>query len=133
MAAWGAKPFDNDLARDYLSVIVIENIHSILAEEFINLDRLDASVKHKLAYRYDRLRAAVELMLTFETNGWYAFAPGYYLLAWDKMQTILNDKDWRDRWDDANHFRSYNYMEDCRRQSSALDRFYNLKIRDLSK
>lgn len=129
MSAWGPKPFDNDIAKDFLAIIAIEKVQNVLVEEFTELDRLTPGIKHRLANRYDRFRAAVELMLTFETNGWYAFASGYYDLAWEKMQVLLNDTHWRSLWDTKDHAKSYNYMEDCRRQSFALDKFYEAKTK----
>lgn len=117
MAAWGPKSFDNDLSFDYINAIV--NLHICpLIIEVVNNDTKYR--KHKLAYYYDRFRAAIELMILFETNKIYSFSKGYYDLAIEKLLILMSDQTWLDCWDNITHSKSKNYLDDCKKQLDIL-------------
>lgn len=117
MAAWGPKSFQNELAKDYMLSLVNDYIHPIILEP---IHRDTNFVKHKLAYHYDRFRAAIELMISFEENGYYSFAKGYYNLAIEKLLIIANDHEWLGSWDNESHSKTSNYLKDIDRQLIAL-------------
>jgi hypothetical protein len=117
MAAWGPKPFDNELSNDYILSLVNANIHAVILEP---VDRNTQYLKHKLAYYYDRFRAAIELMILFETNGVFKFAKGYYDLAIEKMISIYRDEQWANSWDNETKSKSTNYINDLNRQIEIL-------------
>lgn len=117
MAAWGAKPFQNELANDYILTLVNTNIHNLILEP---IDRDTKFIKHKLSYYYDRFRAALELMIIFEENNIFSFAKGYYDLAIEKLSIILNDEEYAKTWDNELNTKSKNYNIDINRQLNKL-------------
>jgi len=123
MAAWGYKPFENQLAQDYVTRIVVEHLHPILVEV------VECSTSHKMhkwAYYYDRFRAAVELMILLETSGAYRFAAGFYALAIEKLVALREDDSWRAAWDDKSGTKSRNYVADVDRQLASLTTLYKV-------
>jgi hypothetical protein len=123
MAAWGPKPFQNELATDFVLTLVNTNIHNILLEP---IDRDTKFLKHKLSYYYDRFRAALELMILFEENKVFAFAKGYYDLAIEKLNIILTDIEYHETWDNKSKTKSQNYILDIQRQLQKLMELQNL-------
>lgn len=123
MSVCGPKPFDNQIAQDYILTLVNSNIHNIILEP---IDRNTDFIKHKLAYYYDRFRAAVELMILFETNNVYKFSKGYYDLAIEKLTRIKKDYWWINTWDNFSGLKSYNYNLDIDNQLSKLQTLQKL-------
>lgn len=117
MAAWGCKSFENDLSQDYISTIVNLHIHPLIIED---VESKTEFKKHKLAYYYDRFRAAIQLMILFESNNIYGFAKGYYDLAIEKLIYLMEDQIWLDSWDNESHSKSKNYLGDCNEQLMLL-------------
>lgn len=77
MAAWGKGPLENELATDYIRTMVEVHIKPVLLEQvpsdlFMKNQHLNITpedrmlAKHKLAWYYDRLRAAISLMEMLE-------------------------------------------------------------------
>jgi hypothetical protein len=123
MAAWGAKPFQNELASDYMLTIVNTHIHPVIVEHIVKPSIEDNLLKHKLAYYYDRFRAAVELMIMFESIGSYKFAKGYYDIAIEKLTYIRYDINWALSWDNKSGSKDKNYKNDIDRQLEILKEF----------
>lgn len=125
MAAWGPGAFDNELATDYIKVLVETQISPIIIEP---VTRDTEFLKHKLAYYYDRFRAAVAMMILLENMGYYRFAKGYYQLAIEKLSGILADGAWFTSWGGYEtgqntlglSKRGKNYAEDIKRQLAQL-------------
>jgi hypothetical protein len=117
MSAWGYGPFQNELAQDYVSHVVVERIHPLLVEA---VDHDTQHTKHKWAYYYDRFRAAVELMILLETSGAYKFSVGFYDLAIEKLRKLRANTLWSASWDNVTHSKSANYQRDVDRQIGHL-------------
>ena len=117
MSAWGPKAFENDLSKDYILTIVNSHIHPIIIEP---VEDNTSYKKHKLAYYYDRFRSAIELMILFDQNNVFKFAKGYYDLAIEKLDKIMQDKNWLSYWDNESKSKSKNYLIDCSVQLQTL-------------
>lgn len=135
MAAWGFKPHQNDLAKDWLTTLLNTNVYPIILEKVDLTDRENSKIdlaldkdssddltyfpantlKHKYAYYIDRFRMAVELMIMLDKSGSYSFAKGYYQIVLEKLY-ICSSKKWTNCWENDQGKNVVSYKEDVWRQ-----------------
>jgi hypothetical protein len=105
MAAWGPKVFDNDLARMFVRQIVERDVLPLLVEarprNYMTSGAASNSQWHTkafLAWYYDRVRAAVELLLLLDERGAYEVVLDYWLLCDRVLAQCTEDGEWLWSW-----------------------------------
>jgi hypothetical protein len=104
MAAWGAGPFENDVSNGYVSEFAQKICATLLISKPQRLSPskfrsgIHGTYKHELAYYYDQLRAAAEMMLLLTKANAFSFAEGYFDVAIDRIEDATRDEQWFRLW-----------------------------------
>jgi hypothetical protein len=124
VSAWGPRPLENDLAQAYFAALAEREICPILAEP-MRSEVPPGVTMQLLAYDYDRLRAAVELMLMLGEAG-VPFSKGFYQLAIYKIMKCRDDSKWLDCWSGPDTIKRQNYQASVDEQLRRLGRLESL-------
>lgn len=116
MSAWGPGPFDNDLSVDMLRTIANVSLYPVL------LEHIPPDLpKHERAYRHDRFRAALDLLVEWHHAKRLRTARGFFEVAQTRLIRILDDAEWTAMWNNPSGSHGRNYRQDCIAQ---LDRLH---------